>query len=39
VQGKRGNADVDGVMTRTATIGDVGTVRIELPAGAKKALN
>jgi hypothetical protein len=39
VQGKRGNADVDGVMTRTVTIGDVGTVRIELPAGAKKALN
>lgn len=39
VQGKRGNAEVDGVMTRTVTIGDIGTVKIALPAGAKKALN
>jgi hypothetical protein len=39
VQGKRGNADVDGVMTRTVTIADVGTAKVEIPAGAKKALN
>ena len=39
VQGKRGNADVDGVMTHTVTIADVGTAKIQLPAGAKKALD
>jgi hypothetical protein len=38
VQGTRGNAEVDGVMTRTVTINEVGKTKIELPAGAKKAL-
>lgn len=38
VRGRRGNADVDGVMTRTVTLADVGTARIEVPAAARKAL-
>ncbi len=38
VQGVRGNAEVDGVMTRTVTVSGVGMTKVELPAGAKKAL-
>lgn len=38
VQGVRGNADVDGVMTRTVTVSGIGMTKVELPAGAKKAL-
>jgi hypothetical protein len=38
IQGRRGNADVDGTTTRTVAISAVGTTKIELPAGAKKAL-
>lgn len=37
VQGRRGNAEVDGIMTRIVTIGDVGMVKVEVPEGAKKA--
>jgi hypothetical protein len=38
VQGVRGNADVDGVMTRTVSVSGVGATKVELPAAAKKAL-
>lgn len=38
VKGRRGNADVDGTVTRTVTVTDLGTARIEVPAAAKKAL-
>ncbi|MBI2804692.1 MAG: hypothetical protein HYX68_06870 [Planctomycetes bacterium] len=38
VQGVRGNAEVDGVMTRTATIAELGKVKVVVPAGARKAL-
>lgn len=38
VQGVRGNAEVEGVMTRTVTVSALGTTKVELPAGAKKAL-
>lgn len=38
VQGVRGNAEVDGVITRIVTVADLGKVKIELPPGAKKAL-
>lgn len=36
--GKRGNADVDGVSTRTVTIAGLGTTKVEVPAAARKAL-
>ena len=38
VKGRRGNADVDGTITRTIIVKDVGTARVEVPAAAKKAL-
>src|SRR3954469_23904062 len=38
VKGRRGNADVDGTVTRTLTVKDVGTARVEVPAAAKKVL-
>lgn len=38
VQGVRGNAEVDGVMTRIVTVAELGKVKVEVPAGAKKAL-
>ncbi len=38
VQGVRGNAEVDGVITRIVTIADLGKVKVEVPAGARKAL-
>jgi hypothetical protein len=38
VKGRRGNADVDGTVTRTVTVSNVGTAKVELPAAARKAL-
>jgi hypothetical protein len=38
VRGRRGDTDVDGTVTRTVTVKDIGTARIEVPAAAKKAL-
>lgn len=38
VQGRRGNAEVDGTMVRTVTVGDLGKTKVEVPEGAKKAL-
>ena len=39
VQGRRGNADVDGTVTRSVTVADVGTAKVDVPAAAKKALD
>ena len=39
VAGRRGNADVDGVVTTTVTVRGVGTAKVEVPAEAKKALD
>lgn len=38
VQGTRGNADVDGTVTKAVTVSDVGSTKVEVPAAAKKAL-
>jgi hypothetical protein len=38
VRGRRGNADVDGTVTRTVTVKELGTAKVEVPAAAKKAL-
>lgn len=38
VKGRRGDADVDGTVTRTVSVKDVGTARVGVPAAAKKAL-
>jgi hypothetical protein len=38
VQGKRGNAEVDGTVEKTVKLGDIGTAKVEVPEGAKKAL-
>jgi hypothetical protein len=38
VQGRRGNAEVDGTVTKTVTLSDVGTAKFEVPAAAKQAL-
>jgi hypothetical protein len=38
VQGRLGNADIDGNTTRTVSVGDAGATRVEVPDGAKKAL-
>ncbi len=38
LQGRIGNAEVDGSMTRTVTLGDPGKARVEVPDEAKKAL-
>jgi hypothetical protein len=38
VQGVRGNAEVDGVMTRTTSITGVGAIKVDVPAAAKKLL-
>jgi hypothetical protein len=37
-RGRLGNADVDTTVVRTATLTDVGSARLEIPAGARKAL-
>jgi hypothetical protein len=38
VQGRLGNADIDGQVTQSVTVGNDGTVRVEVPEAAKKAL-
>ena len=38
VKGVRGNADVDGTVTNTVTISNLGAVKLNVPAAAKKAL-
>ncbi len=38
VQGRRGNAEVDGTIGKSVTIRETGKAKVELPAGAKKAL-
>jgi hypothetical protein len=38
VQGTLGNAEIDGQVTRSVTLSDRGTARVEVPAEAKKAL-
>jgi len=38
VQGRRGNAEVDGVVTRTVWVSAVGTTKVEVPVAAKKVL-
>jgi hypothetical protein len=38
VQGSLGNAEVDGEVKRAVTLGERGTARVEVPEGAKKAL-
>jgi hypothetical protein len=35
IQGTRGNADVDGVVTRTVTVSHVGSAKVEVPEAAK----
>ena len=39
VLGRRGNADVDGVVVKTVTLEAVGKTKIEVPAAAKKAMD
>jgi hypothetical protein len=38
VQGRRGNADVDGVITTTVALANVGATKVTVPDAAKKAL-
>jgi hypothetical protein len=38
VQGRLGNADIDGQVVRAVTLGDHGTARVEVPEAARKAL-
>lgn len=38
LQGRRGNADVDGTATRFVTVGGLGTTEVRVPPGAKRAL-
>lgn len=38
LKGRRGNADVDGTVTRSVTVKDIGTAKVDVPAAAKKAL-
>jgi hypothetical protein len=38
VQGRLGNAEVDGTLIRTTSLSDLGKTKVELPAEAKKAL-
>ena len=39
VQGRQGNAEVDGQMSRTVVLTDRGTAKINVPDGAIKALD
>lgn len=39
IQGKRGNAEVDGTVTRTVTLDGLGATKVDVPAAAKKALD
>jgi hypothetical protein len=38
VQGRLGNAEIDGQVVRAVTLEDCGTARVEVPEGARKAL-
>lgn len=38
LQGKLGNAEIDGMTTRTVTLREAGTAKVEVPDAAKKAL-
>lgn len=38
IRGRRGNADVDGRVTKTVTLTDFGRAKVEVPPAAKKAL-
>ncbi len=38
VQGRQGNAEIDGQVARTVLLSDRGTAKVDVPAGAKKAL-
>src|SRR5262245_22816559 len=38
IQGKRGNADVDGIVTRTIALSDVGRAKVEVPDAVKMLL-
>jgi hypothetical protein len=38
VQGRLGNAEIDGETTKTVTLSDVGATKVEVPMEAKKAL-
>jgi hypothetical protein len=38
VKGQRGNAEVDGKVTKIVTIGDIGETKVEIPAAARKVL-
>lgn len=38
VQGRRGNAEVDGTVVKTVTLSNVGMTKVNVPAEAKKAL-
>src|SRR5262249_29297461 len=38
VQGRLGNAEVDGSVTRGVSLGDVGSARVEVPEEARKTL-
>jgi hypothetical protein len=38
VQGKRGNVEVNGTITKTVTLADVGSTKVDIPDAAKKAL-
>jgi len=38
VQGKRGNAEVNGTLEKVVKLGDIGTAKVEVPEAARKAL-
>jgi hypothetical protein len=38
VHGRRGDTEIDGTVTKTVTLGEVGTARVEVPEAARKAL-
>ncbi len=38
IQGKRGNAEVDGTTEKTVKLSDIGSAKVDVPEGAKKVL-
>jgi hypothetical protein len=38
IKGRRGNADVDGKVTKIVTFGDIGETKVDVPAAARKVL-
>jgi hypothetical protein len=38
VQGKRGNAEADGTREKTVKLSDIGSAKVDVPQGAKNAL-